>query len=409
MVFTSFVFLCWFLPLFLGVYYALPRRGKNLWLTCASYAFYGWWRPHYVILMFASTLLNWYCARRMGAADAAGLRSRKVWLIASLILNLGMLAWFKYANLFVDSYNDLRAAMGTEAMAWEKVLLPIGISFFTFQSMSYTIDVYFGRVRPIRSIADLACYVAMFPQLVAGPIVRYHSIAAQLQERHTSLAAVSNGCLLFMFGFAKKVLIADQVAPLADVAFGAEELGLLAAWTGVLAYAIQIYFDFSGYSDMAIGLGLMLGFTFPRNFDSPYRSCSITEFWRRWHISLSSWLRDYLYIPLGGSRRGASRTYFALMMTMLLGGLWHGAAWTFVLWGGYQGLFLVLERLLGKRAIYAGLPRPVQMVLTFVIVMFGWAIFRADGMAELGRVLTGMCGGAGVGERLVLPIYEWRS
>jgi len=390
-VFASFVFLFWFLPAVLPLYAAMPARWRNAWLCCASIVFYGWWRPHYVLLMLGSTLLDYAAARAMGPVDSG--RRRRLWLVLSVVSNLSLLGWFKYANLFAATWNDL----APWPVEWEAVLLPVGISFFTFQSMSYTIDVYRGDVKPERSFVDLLCFVSMFPQLVAGPIVRYRDIQGSLRARHTDLLSASDGVFLFAIGFAKKVLIADRVAPLVAATFGVQDPGLLPAWLGALGYTVQIYFDFSGYSDMAIGLGLLLGFRFPSNFLSPYRAHSITEFWRRWHVSLSTWLRDYLYVPLGGNRRGELRTYVNLAATMLLGGLWHGAAWTFVLWGAWQGLFLILERRFGKAAQYARLPHVVQVLLTFVVVVFGWVIFKAANVQELLAMWSGMVGMHGVG------------
>ncbi len=396
MIFASLIFVFGFLPLFLAGYYALPKRARNLFLTLASYVFYGWWRPDFVLLMLFSTSVDYACARAMGAKDEQ--RARRPWLLVSVVTNLGLLGWFKYANLLVSTWGDLT---GTQP-DWVRIVLPVGISFYTFQSMSYTIDVYRGEVRPVRSFLDLACYVSMFPQLVAGPIVRYRDVQdAAAHSRHHTLAKFAAGAVLFGIGLAKKVLIADNVAPIADRVFAHGSPGLIDAWTGVSAYAAQIYFDFSGYSDMAIALGLMIGFRLPKNFDSPYKSESITEFWRRWHVSLSTWLRDYLYVPLGGNRRGTARTYFNLAATMLLGGLWHGAAWTYLLWGAWQGAFLVFERAIGKRPIYAGLPRALRVAVTFAIVLGGWAIFRATSMRELGAVAGGMVGMSGLGE---LPV-----
>jgi alginate O-acetyltransferase complex protein AlgI len=389
--FASLAFLFWFLPLFLGAYFALPMRLRNALLVLASLVFYGWWRPQYVLLMLFTTVLDYGLALAIGGAGSQ--RARRGWLVLSVVANLGVLGWFKYANLLVATWNDWTPW----PLAWERVLLPIGISFFTFQSMSYTIDVYRRQVQPTRSVVDLLCFVTMFPQLVAGPIVRYRDVERQLVARRVDFLGFSDGLFLFAIGFAKKVLIADQVAPLTDAAFGTAAPGLVAAWTGALAFAVQIYFDFSGYSDMAIGLGAMLGFRFPSNFLSPYRAHSITEFWRRWHVSLSTWLRDYLYVSLGGNRRGEARTYANLLLTMLLGGLWHGPAWTFVLWGAWQGLFLVAERRLGKTAPYRGLPQPLQVGLTFVIVLLGWVIFRAVDTGQLWSMWAGMAGLHGVG------------
>ena len=397
MVFASFVFLFWFLPLFLAAYYLLPLRAKNLWLTLASYAFYGWWKPQYCGLMLLITLIDFSIGLAMGAKGSKDDTTRRRYLVISIVSNLALLAWFKYANLLVDSMNTLLTWSQQSPVPWDAIVLPVGISFFTFQSMSYTIDVYKGEVQPTRSLLDFACYVAMFPQLVAGPIVRYRDVDRELVHREHSYMLFSSGVFLVMIGFTKKILLADNCALICDPVFAQGQLGLLPSWIGTTAYAAQIYFDFSGYSDMAIGLGWMLGFQFPVNFDSPYQSESITEFWRRWHMSLSTWLRDYLYIPLGGNRLGEGRTYANLMATMLLGGLWHGASWTFLLWGGYQGLFLAFERRAGRRPWYAAWPRFARRLATFVIVLGGWAIFRADSLGTLGTIYGGMFGLHGLG------------
>jgi alginate O-acetyltransferase complex protein AlgI len=401
-VFASFIFLFWFVPLFAPLYAVTPARLRNVALILGSFAFYGWWRPQYVLLMLVSTLIDYWAARRMGARDEARAGPRKLLLLLSLVANLGMLAWFKYANLFVSTWNDV----APWPVEWEEVVLPVGISFFTFQSMSYTIDVYRGDVKPTRSFVDLLCFVSMFPQLIAGPIVRYRDIAASLHQRVVDLRAASDGVLLFALGFAKKVLIADSVAPMVDAVYAADEPGLIAAWLGALGYAVQIYFDFSGYSDMAIGLGLLLGFRFPENFRSPYRAHSMTEFWRRWHISLSSWLRDYLYVPLGGNRRGEGRAQVNVAITMLLGGLWHGASWTFLLWGAWHGAFLAVERRLGKASPYRWLPQPLQVVVTFAISTLGFVLFRCYTLAEVGDMGRGLFGGNGVGAAPVLGQHE---
>jgi alginate O-acetyltransferase complex protein AlgI len=258
------------------------------------------------------------------------------------------------------------------------VVLPLGISFYTFQSMSYTLDVYRGESAALANFVDFACYVSMFPQLVAGPIIRFSEVDDQLRGRRHTVEKFARGVAFLALGLAKKVLLANPCGQVADAAFAAGALRPLEAWYGVAAYAFQIYFDFSGYSDMAIGLGLMLGFVFPKNFDSPYRAESITDFWRRWHISLSTWLRDYLYLPLGGNRKGPARTYVNLVVVMLLGGLWHGAAWNFVLWGGLHGALLAAERARGKRALWAALPRAGRVACTFVAVLVSWVLFRAD-------------------------------
>ncbi|MBZ0150392.1 MAG: membrane-bound O-acyltransferase family protein [Planctomycetes bacterium] len=391
MVFASFVFLFWFLPAFLAVYQALPKRWRNLGLVLGSFVFYGWWRPAYVLLMLVSVVIDYVAARRMGEVGS-GTR-RKAWLWASIVANLGMLGWFKYTNLLVATWNDTTPW----PIAWTDVLLPVGISFFTFQSMSYTIDVYRGDVKPARSFVDFLCFVSLFPQLVAGPIVRYRDVEGELQRRTVTLQQVSSGVFLFAIGFAKKVLIADSVAPLVDHVYASGAPGLLAAWAAAFGYATQIYFDFSGYSDMAIGLGLVLGFHFPANFRSPYRAHSITELWRRWHISLSTWLRDYLYVPLGGNRRGDGIAMRNVIVTMLLGGLWHGASWTFLLWGAWHGAFLAFERRLGKRSPYGRLPLAAQVAITFLIWTLGMVVFRAGSMSGLGVMLRGLAGLNGAG------------
>tara|TARA_R110002072_G_scaffold243682_3_gene402821 strand:+ start:7193 stop:8608 length:1416 start_codon:yes stop_codon:yes gene_type:complete len=402
-VFASFIFLFWFLPLALPLYYAAPARLRNLALIVCSFGFYGWWRPQYVGLMLLSVLIDFVAARMMGECDGtrkddtqkddAQEARRKRWLLVSVVANLGLLAWFKYANLFAETWNDATPW----PIEWEAVVLPIGISFFTFQSMSYTIDVYRGDVKPTRSLLNLLCFVSMFPQLVAGPIVRYRDIEGSLVRRTVDLRMASDGVLLFAIGFAKKVLIADSVALLVDHVYAGSAPGLLAAWFGAFAYAFQIYFDFSGYSDMAIGLGLLLGFRFPENFRSPYLAHSMVEFWRRWHISLSTWLRDYLYVPLGGNRRGVGRTQFNLFATMMLGGLWHGAAWTFLLWGAWHGLFLALERRLGRGSPYQFLPHAGQVFLTFLLWTLSMVIFRSGTLGELGEMFGGMIGLRGLG------------
>jgi alginate O-acetyltransferase complex protein AlgI len=315
--------------------------------------------------------------------------------VASVLSNIGLLAFFKYFNFATENYDALVAWLGLPDLQLEvafRVTLPLGISFYTFQSLSYTIDVYRGRATAIRSLVDFACYVSMFPQLVAGPIVRFTEVADQLRTRTHTITKFARGAAFFSLGLAKKVLLANPCGKVADLAFDAGGLTVVDAWYGVIAYAFQIYFDFSGYSDMAIGLGLMLGFVFPKNFDSPYRSQSITEFWHRWHISLSTWLRDYLYVPLGGNRKGPRRTYVNLAIVMLLGGLWHGAAWNFVVWGGLHGLLLAVERFRGKASFYAGVPAPLRVALTFAVVLVTWVFFRAPDLPSAMRYLGHMAG-----------------
>lgn len=391
MLFASSVFLYYFLPLFLAVYYLAPKTQRTLVIALASYVFYGWWRPDFVLLMLGSTVVDYWCGRAIVRGKAEEKPVRR-YLLVSCVVNLGLLAYFKYANFGVDTLNSMLVANGGEPIVWTSVILPVGISFYTFQTLSYSIDLYRGQATAVRDFRDFMAYVALFPQLVAGPIVRYNTVAEQLHERTHTLRKFSAGVLAFQAGLAKKVLIADVLAPVADAAFAMTDPAWQDAWVGALAYTFQIYFDFSGYSDMAIGLGLMIGFRFPINFDQPYRSHSITEFWRRWHISLSSFLRDYLYLPLGGNRKSPLRTYVNLATVMLLGGLWHGAAWTFVAWGAYQGFWLILERAAGKRPLYASLPAPITMAITFVLVMGGWVLFRAPSMEAAWMYWQSMCG-----------------
>ncbi|MEM0897786.1 MAG: MBOAT family O-acyltransferase [Verrucomicrobiota bacterium] len=395
MVFSSHIFVFYFLPLALLLYYAVPRAGKHFVLTALSYVFYGWWNPWFTLLMLFSTVIDYYCGK-MITVDGASARQRKTGVLISVLVNLGVLGFFKYAGFAAVSTSGFVSMFGggpvTVPAFLGEIVLPVGISFYTFQSMSYSIDLYRGHARPAESLLSFACYVSMFPQLVAGPIVRYGSVAEQLRSRVHTLEGFLMGMTRFNFGFAKKILLANPMGTIADACFDAGDGVLWApvAWVGVMAYAFQIYFDFSAYSDMAIGLGRMFGFKFPENFDSPYKSKSITEFWRRWHISLSSFLRDYLYIPLGGNRVGPSRTYVNLMTVMVIGGLWHGAQWTFVVWGTIHGGMLALERLLGKDSFYARMPEPVRVAVTFVIVLITWVFFRAENFGVAVRYLAGM-------------------
>jgi alginate O-acetyltransferase complex protein AlgI len=423
MVFSSYLFLFYFLPVVLLLYYAAPRRMKHIVLTVLSYVFYGWANPLFVVLLFTSTLIDYVAGLVIGrererpggvrpGSDRGGergvrprsdpgltppgqTRRARVALIASLSSNLALLGFFKYFNFGVDSYDALVSWIGIETLRLDvalKVTLPLGISFYTFQSMSYTIDVYRGDVRPIRSFIDFACFVSMFPQLVAGPIIRFSEVADQLRNRTHTPAKFVRGVAFFSLGMAKKVLLANPCGKVADLAFGAGSLAPLDAWYGVTAYAFQIYFDFSAYSDMAIGLGLMMGFVFAKNFDSPYLAQSMTEFWRRWHISLSTWLRDYLYVPLGGNRKGPRRTYVNLFIVMLLGGLWHGAAWNFVIWGGLHGALLAVERVRGRAPTYGRFAAPVRIAVTFTLVLVTWVFFRAADLPSALRYLGHMAG-----------------
>jgi len=399
-VFSSHIFIFYFLPLALLLYYASPRGMKSLTLTLVSYVFYGWWNPWFMLLMLISTMIDYGCGKMISAEEASQ-SQRKTGMILSVISNLSILVFFKYAAFGADGISTLGQWFGFAAITAPdflyQVVLPVGISFYTFQSMSYSIDLYRGHAKQADSFIDFACYVSMFPQLVAGPIVRYGSVADQLRSRVHNIEGFVSGLTRFNYGFAKKILLANPMGGIADACFNAGD-GVLTtpiAWFGVIAYAFQIYFDFSGYSDMAIGLGRMFGFRFPENFNSPYRSKSITEFWRRWHISLSSFLRDYLYIPLGGNRGSSGRTYVNLMMVMLIGGLWHGAQWTFVVWGAIHGGMLMLERLMGKDSFYQRLPNALRMALTFVVLLITWVFFRAANLDVALAYLGAMFGQSG--------------
>lgn len=397
MVFSSHIFLFWFLPLALLLYYAVPVRARSLVLTLVSYIFYGWWNPWFTLLMLFSTAIDYFCGAAI-AREGATPRQRKVALVASVFSNLALLGFFKYALFVSETFGKVATIFGFGEVPLpaflSHIVLPVGISFYTFQSMSYAIDLYRGHAVRARNFTDFACYVSMFPQLVAGPIVRYGTVAEQLRERTHSLEGFVAGLTRFNYGFAKKILLANPMGRLADLAFEAGSPGAPVAWAGILAYALQIYFDFSAYSDMAVGLGRMMGFRFPENFNSPYQSTSLTEFWRRWHISLSTFLRDYLYIPLGGNRMGSARTYLNLLLVMLIGGLWHGAQWTFVIWGGLHGLVLALERF-GKNVLKISLPRPVGWTATTLVVLAGWVFFRSPDLATALDYFSALAGREG--------------
>jgi alginate O-acetyltransferase complex protein AlgI len=401
-VFTSHVFLFYFLPLVLGLYYLLPFRARTALIAVSSYVFYGWANPIWAVIMFFGSSVDYVCGlvllKQSGLPDRDGLppvigrevprtRGMKLVLGVSIVSNLGLLAVFKYTGFVVENVNALGRALGLgeSALPVLHLALPVGISFYTFKAMSYAIDVYRGEARPMRRFVDYLCFEAFFPDLVAGPIIRYAAIEEQMRVRQHTLDKFARGVAFFALGMAKKILVANPMGHVADTAFAAGALSPGDAWYGLLGYAFQIYFDFSGYSDMAIGLALMMGFVLIQNFDSPYKADSITDFWRRWHISLSTWLRDYLYVPLGGNRRGPGRTYVNLMAVMLLGGLWHGASWNFVLWGAIHGGMLAFERSQGKDSAYRRLPRPARVALTFFVVCISWVFFRAK---TLGQALT---------------------
>lgn len=393
MVFSSNIFLFVFLPLFLASYYLTPWRWKSLHILVFSYVFYAWWRPDFLALLVGVTLGSYAVALAIGAATDKARKRR--WLTLGVAANLAALGYFKYANFGMDSLNTVLGWVGAPAIAFTHVLLPIGLSFYIFHAISYLVDIYREEAPPARNLIDFAAFIALFPHLVAGPVLRYHLLAEQFRGRVHSLERFSRGSVVFMVGLCKKVLIADAVAPLADAAFSAAHPSFADAWLGALAYTVQLFFDFSGYTDMAIGLALMIGFVFPENFNDPYVSKSITEFWKRWHMSLSNWLREYLYIALGGNRHGVVRTYINLFLTMLLGGLWHGANWTFVVWGAWHGGILALERYWEGRMGPSRLPAGVRVAKTMLLVIIGWVFFRAADMSGAWRMLCGMAGAQG--------------
>lgn len=377
MVFSSLTFLFLFLPVIIVAYYLVRSlSAKNLILFIGSIIFYAWGEPVYVVLMILSIFNDYFHARGIAWFQSHDKQNvAKGLLISSIVVNLGLLSVFKYGDFFLVNLNRL-TGMSYDLL---NLALPVGISFYTFQTMSYTIDVYRQKVQVQRNFLTLATYVAMFPQLIAGPIVRYATIEQELSQRQISWPDMYEGVKRFIIGLGKKVIIANQMAIIADAVFGMgyETRGVSLAWAGLIAYAFQIYFDFSGYSDMAIGLGRIFGFHFLENFDYPYISRSITEFWRRWHISLSTWFRDYVYIPLGGNRVRQQRWFFNIFLVWALTGLWHGAAWNFVIWGLYYATLLVIEKLwsIGKGR---KVPVAISYPLTMLLVLFGWVLFRSE-------------------------------
>ena len=379
MVFSSITFLFYFLPIFLALYFITPTiKGKNVVTLVFSLIFYAWGEPKFILVLLFSIVFNFVAALAIDDREGS---ARKLALAVAVVGNLLVLGIFKYANFVTANLAGLFAPLGL-AIATTDIRLPLGISFFTFHCLSYVIDIYRRRFHANRDPIDVALYISLFPQLVAGPIVRYKTVARQLDARRPTLGRASVGARIFIIGLAQKVLVADVVAPLVHVAFDqTHNQSMVEAWIGLVAYTVQLYFDFAGYSNMAIGLGIVLGFTFPRNFRMPYTSLSITEFWRRWHMSLSSWLRDYLYIPLGGNRGSNAQTYRNLVMVFLLCGLWHGANWTFVLWGAWHGVFLVIERL-GLKSVLARRATLVSWAYALLAVMGGWVLFRSASLTD---------------------------
>ncbi|MBU0928092.1 MAG: MBOAT family protein [Spirochaetes bacterium] len=427
MVFSSPAFLYLFLPLFLGVYYLVPPRARTGWILAGSWLFYSLWRPDFLVLLVAVSFANWAAGAVVAAEAKTRLGRAKAALALVVVADLAVLGYFKYFNFGIDTVNAVLSVAGAAGFTAWRVVLPVGISFYVFQAMSYVVDVYRGDAPASGSFVDMAAYIALFPQLVAGPIIRYKDLAGQLRRPDRGPDGAAYGLRRFVVGLCRKVLIADTVAPIANAAFTIADPSAGDAWLGVIAYAVQLYFDFSGYSDMAVGLGRMMGFSFMENFDAPYRASSVTDFWRRWHISLSTWLRDYLYIPLGGNRKGVARTYLNLALVMVIGGLWHGASWNFVAWGCWHGAWLCVERLassLSRKASPKGrsgasapdrLPGPLALVALAarwataqVAVLAGWVVFRATDMDSAGRTLRAMFRVSAEQSRLVSADMAWR-
>lgn len=394
MVFSSSIFLVVFLPLFLVIYNLLPKvlNVKNIFILLSSIIFYSWGGPKFIFVILGVTLLDFLLVGQV-YKHRDNKRQKLVFLCMSLALNLGLLFYFKYFNFFIDNLNVLTSLFGTNAIIVGKILLPIGISFYTFESITYAVDVYRGVHAPLKNFWEYQLYIIYFPKLIAGPIVRYHHISDQIRN-HIEHETVNNklqGFTQFCVGLSKKVLIANVMGSQADAIMNTDpsQLNTAATWIGAIAYTFQIYFDFSGYSDMAIGLGKMMGFFLPENFNNPYVSGSITEFWRRWHMTLGAWMKNYLYIPLGGNRVSASRLYLNLAIVFLASGLWHGASWNFVIWGAFHGLFLILDRMFLLKVLDK-IGKIPSVIVTFFVVVVGWVIFRIEDIHKLGLYLHKM-------------------
>lgn len=409
MLFSSITFIFIFLPATIALYLIVPERFRNVVLLIASLFFYAWGEPVYVVLMILSIFLNYFCGKEIfeNSGEKAKAKRSLVW---ALTANLLLLGFFKYCGFFIEMINTVLPVN----LSYRELGLPIGISFYTFQAISYLIDVYRGEVKPQKNILNFALYISMFPQLIAGPIVRYIDIEEQLRHRKMSLAKFGAGVRFFIIGLSKKVILANGMGKIFEEIYGAfsggTSLYLLTAWIGAAAYALQIYFDFSGYSDMAIGLGKMFGFELKKNFDYPYTANSITDFWRRWHISLSTWFREYVYIPLGGNRVSKERHIFNLLVVWTLTGFWHGAAWNFMFWGFYYGIFLILEKYIWGKWIER-MPGAVRHLYALVIVLVGWVFFFSTGLQEAFRYLGMMLGVGSAGlagaETLFILTSHW--
>lgn len=380
MVFSSLLFIFVFLPIFLLVYYLLPHRWRNLFIVIGGYFFYSWGAPKFAIILFFTITIDYLISLYLVKIKSS---QKKYLLIASIILNLGLLAYFKYSNFFIGQINWLLVFTNLPSLPWKEVILPIGISFIVFQELSYIIDVYRGNIKPARTLIDFAAFLMLFPQIIAGPIIRYIDVCEQLKSRAHNIDNFYYGIKRFSIGLSKKILIANTISPVADAMFhlnSVRDLSSPLAWLGILSYSIQIYFDFSGYSDMAIGMAKMLGFDFKENFNRPYIAKSITDFWARWHISLSTWMKEYLYIPLGGNRISTKRTYINLWIVFLISGLWHGANWNFILWGAFHGFLLVNERIFLLKWL-SKIPKYLQIGFTFFVINLSWVLFREENLS----------------------------
>jgi len=403
MVFASLEFLTLFLPLFFAIYLITPQRFRNHTLLIGSWLFYAWWTPKFLLLIIALTILAWGAAILIDKAQDERLKTRL--MVATIVLNLSSLIWYKYTNMVVASLNTILSGNDLPQIPWVKLMLPIGLSFTVLHAISYIVDVRRKTVPAQYSFISFSAYMAMFPHLIAGPIVRYKIIDKELRERVFSFDKFTVGVRRFMIGFSMKVLIADTLVPVVTLVFGLKNPSFQDAWIGCIAYTFQLYFDFAGYSAMAIGLGLMLGFHFAENFNHPYLAVSIQDFWRRWHMTLSSWLRDYLYISLGGNRKGAFRTYINLMLTMAIGGLWHGGDnWNYLIWGFIQGAALCCDRAFTQRGL--SMPNFASRTLTMLTVMFAWTVFRAAGFDHAMTMWAGQLGlhGMAMGDDVILAL-----
>ena len=400
MLFSSIPFLYYFLPMVLVVYFLAPRKAKNTVLLVSSLIFYGWGEPKLLFLMIFTIVLFYFCGLAIGARPSA--RWKKAWLLVSVVISLALLGIFKYADFFIGSFNTLTGL----SIPLLRLTLPVGISFYTFQSLSYTIDVYRGSVPPQKNLLSFGAYVSMFPQLIAGPIVRYADIDRELEERTHSWEGFSLGMGRFLVGLGKKVILADNFALLMKLFRESDEKSVLFYWLYAVAFTLNIYFDFSGYSDMAIGLGRMFGFHFPENFNYPYLSKSITEFWRRWHMTLGSWFRDYVYIPMGGNRVRRGRWVWNILTVWMLTGLWHGAAWNFVLWGLFFGIFLMIEKWVPG---LQKLPNALRHGYVMLAVIFSFVLFNANSLSQAAGDMAGMLGLGGLPLISAPAVYYLKS